>query len=530
MHTTGPDYVRAGELVKELTRSVDLYEYKWAKIKGVPAASKIMTSPLPVRRAVIQFTSDFIVAMREKWNAKNEWSGLWFASLLEGRTFPRAATEVCRKLLHQQLEYPEDELVCLIAKTASIIESCAYYPPYVEALIRTAERFIATKGISPGLKFALEQFRKAHYVELAPNLKIDEWLKTLINGGQELPVRSGEAWSDAVLEDLQAAPEAARGPWMELLTHCKSGTGSSPSLKWQSSGRALRAQLGSKEFRRRILAWFPLVDKPRTEPFTDWHREYQPDPNQLIIESQADIIRGLVWCCAFREDKEIARALTALALSAYRKVPKIGPRAVKIGNACIYALGAMPGMEGVGALALLKVRVKFGTAQKMIAKALEAAAVRVALPREDLEEMAVPAYGLTEVGRCTEAIGEFTAQLNVTGSGTELVWLNAQGKPQKSIPAIVKSAHAEDLKELQTAAKDIQRMLPAQRERIDTLFLQQKSWPLEVWRNRYLDHPLVGVIARRLIWEFTTDGKTTAGIYFDKQLSDLDLRPISHLV
>ena len=43
-------------------------------------------------------------------------------------------------------------------------------------------------------------------------------------------------------------------------------------------------------------------------------------------------------------------------------------------------------------------------------------------------------------------------------------------------------------------------MLPAQRERIDSLFLLQKRWPLETWRQRYLDHPLVGTIARRLIW------------------------------
>jgi hypothetical protein len=56
-------------------------------------------------------------------------------------------------------------------------------------------------------------------------------------------------------------------------------------------------------------------------------------------------------------------------------------------------------------------------------------------------------------------------------------------------------------------------MLPAQRERLDGLFLAQKSWPLAVWRERYLDHPLVGVLARRMIWEFTTDGKTTAGMW-----------------
>ena len=50
---------------------------------------------------------------------------------------------------------------------------------------------------------------------------------------------------------------------------------------------------------------------------------------------------------------------------------------------------------------------------------------------------------------------------------------------------------------LKAAAKDIGAMLPAQRDRIDGLFLEDKSWALPTWRERYLDHPLVGVIARR---------------------------------
>jgi hypothetical protein len=334
-------------------------------------------------------------------------------------------------------------------------------------------------------------------------------------------------------------------------------SGSTPNKAWMIEARAVLDVIGFDAFKPKAMAWFALADKSRTQAITDWNREYQPDPNQLIIEPHADILKGLVWCCALRENKEIARALTVLALSAYRKVPKIGPRAVKIGNACVYALGAMPGMEGVGQLALLKVRVKFGTTQKMIEKAVEATAKRVGLPREELEEMAVPAYGLTSVGVCEEPMGEFTARLTVTGSGgTEIGWFKADGKTQKSVPASVKAEHAEELKELQGAAKDIQRMLPAQRERIDTLFLQQKSWPLAVWRERYLDHPLVGVIARRLIWEFTTEGKTTTGIWFEPTgsrrresaqtsssegnqrgltsaatgaLVDLDLRPIASL-
>ena len=68
-----------------------------------------------------------------------------------------------------------------------------------------------------------------------------------------------------------------------------------------------------------------------------------------------------------------ARLAAGVALSAYRKVPGVGPRAVKVGNAAVYALSEMVGPESMGQLAMLKVRVRFGTAQKEIEKAFDAA-------------------------------------------------------------------------------------------------------------------------------------------------------------
>jgi hypothetical protein len=226
----------------------------------------------------------------------------------------------------------------------------------------------------------------------------------------------------------------------------------------------------------------------------------------------------------------LARVLTALAMSAYRKIPLKGPREVKIGNACVTALGLMPGMEGVYQLALLKVKVKFGTAQKFIETALEAAADRAGIRREELEEMAVPAYGLTEVGRCLEKMGDYTAELTVTGTdSTAMAWIRPDGKRQQSVPAVVKEKFADDLNELRAAAKDVQRMLPAQRERIDNLFREQKTWPFGLWRERYLEHPLIGTLARRILWEFTTGSQTTTGTWFDGRLVDLDFTPIEAL-
>ncbi|MGC8640890.1 MAG: DUF4132 domain-containing protein, partial [Isosphaeraceae bacterium] len=94
----------------------------------------------------------------------------------------------------------------------------------------------------------------------------------------------------------------------------------------------------------------------------------------------------------------------------------------------------------------------------------------------------------------------------------------------KSVPARVKTDHKEDLKELQQALKDIQALLPAQRDRIDSMFLRNKSWPFEEWRERYLAHPLVGTIARRLIW--CVDGK--AALFVDGKPTSVEGRPVAH--
>jgi hypothetical protein len=243
-------------------------------------------------------------------------------------------------------------------------------------------------------------------------------------------------------------------------------------------------------------------------------------------EENATCLRGMLWLSpSLPRVDDLCRVVTQVALSAYKKTPGVGPRAVKVGNAAIYALSQSGSPIALGQIALLKVRVKFGTAQKEIEKAFNTAAEALGLPRDQIEEMGVPSYGLEEVGARSETFGdgEFSARLRVEGSNVTLHWSRSDGKPQKSVPAKVKSEHKEELKELQDAIKDIGAMLPAQSERIDSLFLLQKSWPLGIWRERYLDHPLVGTIARRLLW--TADGMPV--MFIDNQLRDVNRKPVA---
>lgn len=345
---------------------------------------------------------------------------------------------------------------------------------------------------------ALEQLRDqlADIATACPNLE------ALLSDPRTFPIENGDVWADRAITLLRGLDHEAAQKWSAIIHHAKAGSSSAPSAKWLKQARELASAVGIGTLRDALLEWFPLADKPRPslEGLPHWRRH-----ELLMHDDNLEALKGLCWFATVLPDQhgDLSRALGKLAISAYRKVPGIGPRAVKVGNAAVYALGHIPGMDALGQLAMLRVKVKFGTAQKGIEKALNAAAAREGLPRDQIDELGVPSYGLTEVGRRTEQLGDFTVELIASGIGdTELRFTKADGKRIKSVPAALKADHAEELKELKAAAKDIAAMLPAQKDRLDSLFLDNKLWPLSTWRERYLDHPLVGIIARRLIWSF----------------------------
>jgi hypothetical protein len=431
--------------------------------------------------------------------------------------------QTMQALLRRRLPFGHDDIVSLLDWS---IRQQYTFVRGTPQMIKAVQDHLKEHELTPTLRDRIGRLAELLESEHYTTAETRRWAARLKElGGLEnstLPLVPGEVWSDAAIEEIEAMDGEARMAWVELLNLCAKAGGAKPSAKWSREAGALLEKIGRPAFENAVLRWFPLVDRPRTRPIERWS-EWQPDPNLLIQEKNADILKALVWLCAGRESAEVARALTALALSAYRKVPQVGPRCVRVGNACVRALGDMPGTEGIGQLALLKVRVKFGTAQKGIEGALNTAAERVGLPQGEIEEMSVPAYGLQEVGLRRERLGEFGAEVVVTGtSTTELRWIKPDDKLQKSVPKVVKEHHAEELKELKAAARDVQRMLPAQRDRIESLYLEQKSWAFPVWRERYLDHPLVGTLARRLIWRFSSGDRAAAGVFYDGRIVGRD--------
>lgn len=429
------------------------------------------------------------------------------------------------ELLRRTLPFAEADLVVLLTWAG---KQKFWHDAGLPHVRRALENYLAAHELTPTLQAPIRelvfQLNDAHYLD-ADQRRQAAALKQLGQiDGTSLPLTRGDLWAEQAIADLSQLDQPTQTLWNTLLTTCRDGNGAKPNKKWLKSTGELLDQIDYTNFKAHILRWFPLVDKPRQEEPTDPRRTGHGSGYHhplYIADANADILRGLVWLCAGHPNKELARALSALAVSAYRKIPGVGPRCVRVGNACVWALGEMPGLDAVGQLAILKTRVKFGTAQKGIEKALDAAALREGIEREEIEEMAVPDYGLTDIGVRRAQLGDFTAELAITGTtSTELRWFKPDGKPQKSLPKQVKEEYSEELNELKQAAKDLQKMVPSQRDRIDGLFLQQKTWDFATWQERYLDHHLVGTLARRIIWRFTKGEQQAAAIWHEGRFVD----------
>ena len=383
--------------------------------------------------------------------------------------------------------------------------------PNATRLARFAELEIASgRPLSPAVvatlrRTGMESWQRTELTELLAALR-------------EPAFDPGEPWADRALAHLATA-----GPqWTALCLHAATASTAKPSATWQRTARQLLAGLDPAEVRAELSSWLALSGTPRPEPLS--HSYGGPvDPN-LWDPYNAEALRGLAWLLGLLPPgPDGVRALSALVETALRKLPGSGPRSPKVANAAVYALSQLPGQQALGQLARLAARVTFKGTLKQITAALDARAEALGLGREQVEELAVPDYGLSGVGSRTERFGDDAeAELTVDGCSARITWRTGAGRVVRTPPQAVRRDHAEQLKEFKAAAKDIEKMLTAQRDRLDRQFLGRRRWPLAEWREQFLDHPLVGTLARRLIWR--VDG--TACCWADgalRSLADDDL-------
>ena len=394
--------------------------------------------------------------------------------------------------------------------------------------IKKARQYVDDgETLTPSLTESLEALHaQASQLGGAENVKLLMQIDELLGNNAQAKPDAGEAWADRALTDLAAMTSEVRFCWNELFAHAVTAESAKPSAKWLAEAARHKEAIGEAKLAEHLVSWLNLTApppafegaaphydgatmQPKTSEWDAYYALYQEHHRQLteykrtVSEKNIVLLKGLAWYVSLCPTPEMARAVGHLTQAAFTSVVGYGTWATKAGNAGIWALGQMPGAVGVGPLARLRTRLRDRGALKLIAAAIETAARSAGIAVDELEDLAVPTGGLDTDGTRREEFGvEGAALLTLDGKTgrTRLEWFGTDGKPRKAVPAGVKREFAAEVKALKAAEAEVAAAMSAQAARLDGFLASERVWPLSVWRERYEVHPVLGNLARRLIW------------------------------
>lgn len=372
-------------------------------------------------------------------------------------------------------------------------------------LVALLEEFVAEDGLTPELRAIGMEMN----VELGG--RIERWSLA--------DYRRAQIRLVAMLEPQRFAIEGRPEPWQRafdapeftpLIAHAQRAKGAKMTASWRREARPLLANapdfLGAFEASVVALGGMSVT----------------------VDAIHSDEHRGFAWLAGLSEEARAATLLGRMVRASAHKIPNFGARAQKGFGAAVAALETMDGFPALAALSQAAHAVAQPNLAEIIREALTRSVERQGVPIEEIEELVVPTFGL-EAGRRVETFDDVTAEIEIVGTTDVEVRWSRGGKPLKSAPASVKENHAEGLKELKRLTKEIGESLSAQRSRIEGLLLSERRLPYAQWRERYLDHPLLGSMSRRLIWRFETPENVRTGIAPDGVILDAGERPLEGL-
>lgn len=330
-----------------------------------------------------------------------------------------------------------------------------------------------------------------------------------------------DCWGVPAMQLLQQAGVERDRKLRLWLAHCAaSGDAAAPPARWRRALAALVAEPGV-DLRPLAAGLLAAVQRPALGP-----GQGAPAGEALLIGAAgAAVLKGIAWSALCWPDDAMAASLREAALAAFRKVPDHGARSVKLGNACIGVLGEWPGLAGAQGLGSLQTQLKQPSARATVDKALRRCAERLGLGRDDLDELAVDGHGL-EGGQRRFTLGRWRAVVRVDAAGVEVCWFDGE-QPLAAEPAAVRRMHAGERNALRQLLKDLARAHATARVRLERLLASGRRWPLASFRERYLDHPLLGSLTRAMVWTVQDGGAPQAALHDGRHWCDALGRPLA---
>lgn len=306
-----------------------------------------------------------------------------------------------------------------------------------------------------------------------------------------------DVWGKLIIEELAAMTEDERQPWLTLINHCNHISGSIPSPHWREEASQLVSQLGQEKFKLKIQHWLGLFGRLR--------EQFRARGRYVLMEGRLDeisttILQGLIWCCAENNDHALCALLAQTALEGYHRQFFGGPLAPKVGNACVTVLGTMSDLYAISQLDRVRYQIKQASYLQHIQTTLEEVAHREQVSLPDLEELVVFDFDLHN-GQFRQTFGAYTAQIQVTAQGATLQWYAQDNQLLKRMPVEIKRNHADEWTAFEQYHKNLEKVFVVQRRQIERSPLNKRTWSASIWIERYLQHPLLSIIVRNLIWQ-----------------------------
>jgi hypothetical protein len=475
--------------------------------------------------------------------------------------FSKSNSSRSQERLDVQLHYIRSSYIAQLLKTKIFLEdfqfkylystfeafrssgTTGFYTLPLAPLITLIERQAKEHTLSESVLATLQQIKTdlskitESYFE-KDKLKLVEKIEGILHhaqagAAQVKPARlmGDDPFSEYANEKIAQLPEPEKNCWYRLLPMAQKASGGKPTKKYLDEAQKIIEELGADAFKGMVHDWFVFIVrlKENTSEHTNTYngRVYTYTSTSFLSAVNADAIKGLVWMCAQANDVTLLRTLAALAERCYRKIPGTGPAAASISNACFFVLYKSEGMEGIGQLSRLRLRIKQTSAQTLIERYLTEAATEQGVSLHEIEDLAVDDFGLAD-GKREDLFDDYKAELKITAVGkSELNWFKPDGAPQKSVPAFVKEKYADKLKEIKDIQKQVDLTTAAQRDRIDRMLRADRKWTMERFESLYLGHGLMGFLTNKIIWNFSSEGRTQSAIYISGQWTDNDNQTIS---
>jgi hypothetical protein len=334
---------------------------------------------------------------------------------------------------------------------------------------------------------------------------------------------------DRINEDLNKLTGEEKASYCEILHLCAQATSSSPTKKFLTEINTVMDKIGLDKYKKQVSIWFEYFIK--TEPSgEERHGGYM---RWSFADLQnLKVLRSMVWTFVRFHDSSTLQLIGQMATKGYKKIQYVGPTSSIIGNAAVYTLANSKGLEGVSQLTKLKVKVTKPSIKKTIDKHLTKLSEKRNLSISQIEEMAVPDFGLTD-GEITKTFGDFKLNFKITGIGkTEMSWIKPDGGTQKSVPGAVKDSKPlnDKLKKFKKDTAEIKKVISAHRDRIDNSYLEQRVWDLDAIQKYYFNHGLISFLAKRLIWEVYENDKLVTSFYWGKDAwKDVNDKPVDFI-